>query len=137
MNAANRVQTLDEAVCISQSAKTPANGKDPTILPPAMSRIGWNLQPMYVNWSWGRKTLNSNLLNFTKKNWPYVTFCSCQGVSKYIKQVIYKIKKSLYVFIYAIQDLFCAFDSMSTPLGLVYHIYQPLRSGRIWHKVNF
>ena len=22
-------------------------------------------------------------------------------------------------------------------LGMVYTIYQPLRSGRIWHKVNF
>ena len=21
--------------------------------------------------------------------------------------------------------------------SIVYHIYQPLRSGRIWHKVNF
>ena len=29
--------------------------------------------------------------------------------------------------------LFYLFNSISTPI----HIYQPLRSDRIWHKVNF
>ena len=27
--------------------------------------------------------------------------------------------------------------SFSLPISLSPHIYQPLRSGRIWHKVNF
>ena len=29
------------------------------------------------------------------------------------------------------------FIGTSICLELFYHIYQPLRSGRIWHKVNF
>ena len=33
------VQTLNEAVCISYSTKTPGNGMNPTILPTVMDKI--------------------------------------------------------------------------------------------------
>ena len=66
MNLTTRVQTLDEAVCISHSANALRKGKNPPILSQALYKIVRQTRPfdvvMVTNLEEG-KTLFSNLLN--------------------------------------------------------------------------
>ena len=62
-----RVQIMDEAVCISDSADKFGKGINPSILLPAIVRYkGRLISELYSdNRSWRRKILNTNLINST------------------------------------------------------------------------
>ena len=104
-------------------------------------RIVWLIQKFRNNFlaNWGTYTIRYKLLFFYHFLSVYISY----PISLYLS-----LSLSIYIYIYSIPP-----PEISIPLLLlvksnfllkqgfiiyhIYHIYQPLRSGRIWHKVNF
>ena len=61
MEAATRVQFLDEAVCISYSTNTIGKGINPIILPPAMGKLKDRLGSLTLVWQLVKEKENSDI----------------------------------------------------------------------------